>query len=108
MLLVISVASTAWLKSEYMQDLGGESYESPIMIPPLQLLILIFPVWVAMILQESSLFLIKHYNRTYTCALVHWFSKIGEEPYVNTGMWWVKHDFDAEGGIVICQTVLTV
>ena len=42
-------------------------------------------------------FSFEHCNRTYPCALVHWFSKIGEEPDVNTGMWQVEPDFDAEG-----------
>ena len=42
-------------------------------------------------------FSFKHHDRTYPCALVHWFLKIGEEPDVNTGMWWVEPDFDAKG-----------
>ena len=33
------------------------------------------------------IFLFKHGDRTYPCALVHWFSKIDDEPDVNTGMW---------------------
>ena len=42
-------------------------------------------------------FSFEHCNRTYPCALVHWFPKISEEPDVNTGMWQVEPNFDAEG-----------
>lgn len=42
-------------------------------------------------------FSFRHRNKTYPCALIHWFSKIDEEPDVNTGMWRVEPDFDAEG-----------
>ena len=43
------------------------------------------------------IFSFKHGGRTYPCALVHWFSKIDDEPDVNTGMWQVQPDFDADG-----------
>ena len=49
------------------------------------------------IARVKLLFSFKHHDRTYPCALVHWFSKIGEEADVNTGMWRVKPDFNAEG-----------
>ena len=68
------------------------------MIPPMWLLIPMCLVRVGSTLHESSFF--SHTDtatRTYPCALIHWFSKIGEEPDVNTGMWQVKPDFDAEG-----------
>ena len=42
----------------------------------------------------------EHCDRTYPCALIHWFSKIGEELDVNTGMWQVGPDFDAEGELL--------
>ena len=42
-------------------------------------------------------FSFKHHDKIYPLVLVHWFSKIDEEPDVNTGMWWVEPDFDAEG-----------
>ena len=68
------------------------------MILPLWLLIWIFLVWAGLTLQESSYFFsFKHCDRTYPCALIHWFLKIGEEPDVNTGMWQVEPDFDAKG-----------
>ena len=41
------------------------------------------------------IFLFKCSDRTYPCALVHQFSKI-DEPDVNTSMWQVELDFDAE------------
>jgi len=34
-------------------------------------------------------------NKTYPCALVRWFSRIGHEPDEDTGMWRVERDFDA-------------
>ncbi|KAI9435662.1 hypothetical protein BJY52DRAFT_1159252 [Lactarius psammicola] len=38
-----------------------------------------------------------HDNSTkYPCALVHWFSNVGDEPCDETGMWIVKLDF--QGG----------
>jgi hypothetical protein len=38
-----------------------------------------------------------HLNVTYPCALVHWFSRISEEPDEDTGMWMVSPDFDVSG-----------
>lgn len=56
-------------------------------------------------------FSFKHRDRTYPCALIHWFSKIGEEPDVNTGMWWVEPNFDAKGkplhAVILWFTQLT-
>lgn len=34
---------------------------------------------------------------TYSCALVRWFSTIGNKPCSNTGMWMVEPELDAEG-----------
>jgi hypothetical protein len=34
----------------------------------------------------------------YSCALVHWYSLVGLEPDVETGLWVVKPDFEANGG----------
>ena len=81
-----------------MQHPGEKSSKSPTMILPLWLPIWIFQVWAGLTLQESSCFFsFKHRDRTYPCALIHWFSKIGEEPDVNTGMWSVEPNFDAKG-----------
>lgn len=33
----------------------------------------------------------------YPCALVHWFSAVGDEPDEDTGMWIVEKDFDLDG-----------
>ena len=43
------------------------------------------------------IFSFKHGDRTYPCTLVHWFLKIDDELDVNTGMWLVQPDFDADG-----------
>jgi hypothetical protein len=36
-------------------------------------------------------------NVSYPCALVHWFSRIGDTPDEDTGLWMVEPDFDASG-----------
>jgi hypothetical protein len=33
----------------------------------------------------------------YPCALVHWFSRVGDEPDPDTGMWIVEPDFNYDG-----------
>jgi hypothetical protein len=38
---------------------------------------------------------------TYPCALVHWFSRISEEPDEDTGMWMVAPDFNHTGGPIL-------
>ena len=38
-----------------------------------------------------------HDNRTYPCALVHWFSHKGDVPCPDTGMWVVEPDLDEHG-----------
>ncbi|KAJ6544946.1 hypothetical protein B0H10DRAFT_2386391 [Mycena sp. CBHHK59/15] len=38
----------------------------------------------------------------YPCALVHWFSAVGEDPCTDTGMWIVKPDFHGrEPGLAV-------
>ena len=37
---------------------------------------------------------------TYPCALVHWFSRVGDEVDEDTGMWVVELDLDATGAPV--------
>ncbi|KAH9919575.1 hypothetical protein B0H21DRAFT_815539 [Amylocystis lapponica] len=36
-------------------------------------------------------------NILYPCALVEWFSPVGNEPDTDTGMWIVEPDFDPDG-----------
>ena len=44
------------------------------------------------------LFFSFHYDKTfYPCALVHWYSHIGDGPDENTGMWVVEPDRDPDG-----------
>ncbi len=38
---------------------------------------------------------------TYPCVLVHWFSRISEEPDEDTGMWMVTPDFDHSGNPIL-------
>jgi hypothetical protein len=40
-------------------------------------------------------------SKTYSCALVHWFSVLGDEPDEDTGMWVVEPEVDADGSPVI-------
>ncbi|KAJ6545799.1 hypothetical protein B0H10DRAFT_2385897 [Mycena sp. CBHHK59/15] len=39
----------------------------------------------------------KHHGGTYPCALVTWFSPIGDEPCPDVGMWMVEPDVDNRG-----------
>ncbi len=39
----------------------------------------------------------QHHGTTYPCALVHWYSYIGDKPDENTGMWIVVLDFCNNG-----------
>ena len=43
------------------------------------------------------LFSFKYEDTTYPCALVHWFSRVGDSPDEDTGMWIVKPDFADDG-----------
>jgi hypothetical protein len=51
-----------------------------------------------------------HNKVTYPCALVCWFSTVGDLPCPDTGMWKVEPDFDATGGrtmsVVHLDTIL--
>jgi hypothetical protein len=38
---------------------------------------------------------------SYPCALVHWFSRIGDGPDEDTGMWMVEPDFDVNGSPLV-------
>jgi hypothetical protein len=43
------------------------------------------------------LFSFKHEGSTYPCALVHWYSRVGDSPDENTGMWVVEPDYCEDG-----------
>lgn len=43
------------------------------------------------------IFSIEHREETYPCALVQWFTKLGDEPDDVTGMWRVSPDVDESG-----------
>ena len=47
---------------------------------------------------------------TYPCALVHWFSRVGDEADEDTGMWVVEPDVDETGspfaGIIHTDSIL--
>ena len=47
--------------------------------------------------QICLFFSFKHDCKTYPCALVQWFSPIGDEPCEDTGMWIVEPDWDCNG-----------
>lgn len=38
-----------------------------------------------------------HERKTYPCALIHWFSRVGTGPDENTGLWTVEPDLDGNG-----------
>jgi hypothetical protein len=42
-------------------------------------------------------FAFSHQDQHYPCALVHWFSRIGNEADEDTGMWRVRPDYGADG-----------
>jgi hypothetical protein len=43
------------------------------------------------------LFSFKHEDTIFPCALVHWFSRVGDSPDEHTGMWIVEPDFAEDG-----------
>jgi hypothetical protein len=43
------------------------------------------------------IFSFKHGDTIFPCALVHWFSRVGDSPDELTGMWIVKPDFTDNG-----------
>ena len=51
--------------------------------------------------QVIMFFSFSYWNIFYPCALVRWFSVIGEEPCPNTGMWMVEPEFDENGERVV-------
>ncbi|KAF9553018.1 hypothetical protein CPC08DRAFT_728207 [Agrocybe pediades] len=44
---------------------------------------------------------VKHDKVVYPCALVAWYSAVGDQPCPDTGMWVVKPDLDADGDLVM-------
>ena len=57
-----------------------------------------------------TFFSIRHEEKLYPSALIHWFSRVGDEPDEDTGLWVVKPDFDDGGkpdlAIVHVDTIL--
>ena len=51
--------------------------------------------------QVVLFFSFTHRLTYYPCALVHWFSPLGDSPCSETKMWQVKPDFDEQGNHVI-------
>jgi hypothetical protein len=43
------------------------------------------------------LFPFKHEGTIYPCALVHWYSHVGDSPNEDTGMWVVEPDYGEDG-----------
>jgi hypothetical protein len=48
-----------------------------------------------------AFFRFRHHGRQYPCALVHWFSTVGDTPCEQTGMWQVEPDFNREGNPIL-------
>ena len=53
------------------------------------------------ITQAICFFSFMYLGITYPCVLVHWFSRISEEPDEDTGMWMVTPDFDHSGNPIL-------
>jgi hypothetical protein len=49
------------------------------------------------IARVQLIFSFKCEDTTFPCALVHWFSRVGNAPDEDTGMWIVKRDFNGDG-----------
>lgn len=44
-----------------------------------------------------TFFSFTHEGKPYQCALIHWFSRVGDEPDEDMGLWIVKPDYDHNG-----------
>jgi hypothetical protein len=44
-----------------------------------------------------TFFSFMHEGKPYQCALIHWFSRVGNEPDEDTGLWVVEADFNDDG-----------
>ena len=53
------------------------------------------------VVQVLLFFSFEFQNQFYPCALVRWFSRIGDEPDEDTGMWRVESELDSDGQPVI-------
>jgi hypothetical protein len=47
--------------------------------------------------QVRLFFSFRHNQQIFPCALVQWFTPVGDEPCADTGMWIVEPDFDHHG-----------
>lgn len=60
--------------------------------------------------QVLLLFSFDYRNVHYPCALVQWFTSIGDEPCTNTGMWKVEPEYDENGdhlvGVIHLDSIL--
>ncbi|KAK7452202.1 hypothetical protein VKT23_012305 [Stygiomarasmius scandens] len=48
-----------------------------------------------------AFFRFRHFGRSYPCALVHWYSTVGDTPCPETGMWIVQPDFRRNGSSLL-------
>jgi hypothetical protein len=53
------------------------------------------------VVRVLQFFSFKFRGITYPCALVRWFSRVGDEPDEDTGMWMVRPMSDADGAISV-------
>jgi hypothetical protein len=60
--------------------------------------------------QARLFFSFSYRGKFYPCALVHWFSHVGDEPDENTGMWMVERQLNADGsrhaGVLHLDTIV--
>lgn len=54
-------------------------------------------MWGLEIARVQLFFSFKAGRKKYPCALVQWYSRVGDEPDEETGMWVVQPDLDADG-----------
>ena len=55
-----------------------------------------------------TFFSVEFQGTIFPCALVHWFSHVGNEPDPVTGMWRVRPDFDTTSGDSNCPVLAVI